>query len=143
MVNGRRKTRKLVLQALFESDCVEHDAEGVIKRLADEQALSQEAAAFAQELVQGVVRNQTKIDAIIRRFAPTWPLEQIPVIDKNIMRLAIFEVLLNNKNKVPPKVAINEAVELAKTFGSDNSAKFVNGVLGSVYAQLNKEYGET
>ena len=88
--------------------------------------------------MQGVVHNQAEIDETIKKFAPTWPLEQIPMIDRNILRLAIFEVLLNNR--VPSKVAINEAVELAKTFGSNNSAKFVNGVLGAIYAQTNREH---
>ena len=138
MPNGRRKTRRLAFQALFEGDCVEHDAENVIGRLIDKEALPQEAASFAQELVQGVVHNQAEIDETIKKFAPTWPLEQIPMIDRNILRLAIFEVLLNNR--VPSKVAINEAVELAKTFGSNNSAKFVNGVLGAIYAQTNREH---
>ncbi|UCC91017.1 MAG: transcription antitermination factor NusB, partial [Dehalococcoidia bacterium] len=77
-----------------------------------------------------------KIDQNIRRFAPAWPIEQIPVIDRNILRLAIFELLCDNK--VPVKVAINEAVELAKRFGSDSSSKFVNGVLGSVSAHANR-----
>jgi N utilization substance protein B len=132
MVGARRKARELALQALYEIDTVEHEAEGVITRLLAEGRLSEENAAFMGELVRGVVKNREKIDGNIRSFAPAWPLEQIPVVDRNILRLAIFEILLDNK--VPVKVAINEAVELAKTFGSDNSPKFVNGVLGSVSA---------
>ena len=105
--------------------------------MVEEQELPNEAALPARELIAGVRENKQKIDAAIRKFAPAWPLEQIALIDRNILRLAIFEMLLNNK--VPVKVAINEAVELAKMFGSENSSKFVNGVLGSVYAESSKQ----
>ncbi len=130
MAGERRKARMLALQALYEVDSVGHEVEEVLTRLLAEGGLSEENSAFARELVSGVVQNKEKIDLNIQGFAPAWPIEQIPVVDRNILRLAIFEILLDNK--VPVKVAINEAVELAKTFGSDNSAKFVNGVLGSV-----------
>ncbi len=130
MAGARRKARALAFQALYEIDTVGHEVEEVVTRLLTEEKLSDENAAFTRELVSGVIQNRKKIDRNIRSFAPAWPIEQIPVVDRNILRLAIFEILLDNK--VPVKVAINEAVELAKTFGSDNSAKFVNGVLGSV-----------
>ena len=130
MAGARRKARRLALQALYEVDSVGHEVEEVLARLLSEEGLSEESSAFVRELVSGVIRNKEKIDHNVQNFAPAWPIEQIPVVDRNILRLAIFEVLLDNK--VPVKVAINEAVELAKTFGSDNSAKFVNGVLGSV-----------
>ena len=132
MVGARRRARILAFQALYEIDTVGHKAEGVVTRLLAEARLSEENAAFTRELVSGVVQNKEKIDRNIRSFAPAWPIEQIPAVDKNILRLAIFEILLDNK--VPVKVAINEAVELAKTFGSESSPKFVNGVLGSVSA---------
>jgi len=132
MAGARRKARTLALQALYEIDTVGHEAEGVVTRLLAEARLSKENAAFTRELVSGVVQNKEKIDRNIRSFAPAWPIEQIPAVDRNILRLAIFEILLDNK--VPVKVAINEAVELAKTFGSESSSKFVNGVLGSVSA---------
>ena len=124
--------RALALQVLYEIDSVGHDVDGTLTRLLATEGLSEENAAFARELVNGVIQNREKIDPNIQTFAPAWPIEQIPVVDRNILRLAIFEILLNNK--VPVKVAINEAVELAKTFGADNSSKFVNGVLGSVSA---------
>lgn len=130
MAGERRKARMLALQALYEVDSVGHDVEDVVTRLLAEGRMSVENSAFARELVSGVIQNKEKIDLNIQSFAPAWPIEQIPVVDRNILRLAIFEILLDNK--VPVKVAINEAVELAKAFGSDNSAKFVNGVLGSV-----------
>ena len=130
MAGARRKARRLALQALYEVDSVGHEVEEVLARLLSGEGLSEESSAFVRELVSGVIRNKEKIDHNVQNFAPAWPIEQIPVVDRNILRLAIFEVLLDNK--VPVKAAINEAVELAKTFGSDNSAKFVNGVLGSV-----------
>ena len=136
MAGARRKARALALQALYEIDSVGHKAEEVVPRLLASGALPEENAAFTRELVSGVIQNRETIDQHIRRFAPAWPIEQIPVIDRNILRLAIFELLFDNK--VPVKVAINEAVELAKRFGSDSSPKFVNGVLGSVSALANR-----
>ena len=130
MAGARRKARALALQALYEIDSVGHEAGGVVTRLLANETLSEENAAFIRELVSGVIQHKAEIDREIRRFAVAWPVEQIPVVDRNVLRLAIFEILLDNK--VPVKVAINEAVELAKTFGSDSSPKFVNGVLGSV-----------
>lgn len=136
MVGERRKVRALALKALYEVDSVGHDVDMTLARLLAEEEISEENAAFARELVSGVIQNKEKIDRNIQNFAPAWPVEQIPVVDRNILRLAIFEILLDNK--VPVKVAINEAVELAKTFGSDSSSKFVNGVLGSVSALANR-----
>jgi len=136
MAGARRKARRLALQALYEVDSVGHEVEGVVTRLLAEGGLSEGNSAFVRELVSGVIQNREKIDLNIQSFAPAWPVEQIPVVDRNILRLAIFEILLDNK--VPVKVAINEAVELAKTFGSDNSAKFVNGVLGSVSSLVSR-----
>jgi N utilization substance protein B len=95
-----------------------------------EKPLPDEAADFAKSLVHGFVQNKNNIDNVIRRFAPTFPVEQIAPVDRNILRLAIFEILFDNR--VPMKAVINEAVELAKSFGSQTSQKFVNGVLGSV-----------
>ena len=132
MAGARRRARAIALQALYEADSVRHDAKGTLTNLLAKGELPEESAAFAYDLVHGVLKNREKIDQNIKEFAPAWPVEQISVVDRTILRLAIFEILLDNK--VPMKVAINEAVELAKTFGSDNSARFVNGVLGSVGA---------
>jgi N utilization substance protein B len=128
----RHKARAIALQALYEVNSVGHEVEKVLPHLLEESRLSEENAAFARGLVSGVLKNKKKIDQHIENFAPAWPVEQIPAVDRNILRLAIFEILLDNS--VPVKVAINEAVELAKTFGSDSSPRFVNGVLGSVSA---------
>lgn len=132
MVGSRRRSRALALQALYEVDITGHRAEEVFSRLLTENELDEEHADFARGLIEGVLQHQKEIDARIRGFAPAWPLSQMAAIDRNILRLAIFEILIDNS--VPVKVAINEAVELAKTFGSDSSPKFVNGVLGSASA---------
>ena len=137
MTGARRKARIVALQALYECDAAEHDIKDVLDRLLTEDNLPEELCAFADELITGIIRNRDKLDEYIQRFAPAWPVKQIAIIDRNILRLAIFEILFDNK--VPVKVAINEAVELAKTYGSDNSPKFVNGVLGSVSALSHRE----
>ena len=130
MPGARRRARIIAFQALCEISAVRHDPDTVLGNLLEESDLSETNRDFARELVKGVVRNQEEIDGHIRRFAPAWPLEQLAVVDRSILRLAIYEMLLDNKT--PFKVAINEAVELAKDFGSDSSSRFVNGVLGAV-----------
>ena len=130
MAGKRRMARILALQALFELDTVGHPPDETIARLLDESAVSAEAEAFARELVQGVLANRDRIDEVIRKTATSWPLEQVAAIDRNILRLAIYEIVIDNR--VPMRAAINEAVELAKQFGGETSPRFVNGVLGSV-----------
>jgi N utilization substance protein B len=130
MTGTRRKARTIALQALYEVDSVGRPTEAVVTRLMAEGGLSEESKAFIRELISGVIQNRGEIDRNIQKFAPAWPVEQIAIIDRNILRLAIFEILFDNK--VPVKVAVSEAVELAKSFGSNTSSKFINGVLGSV-----------
>lgn len=130
MSGVRRKGRVAALQALYESDCSRHDPNESLTRLAEEYTLVESSLSFASELVAGVLENIDRIDGLIQTYAPSWPVKQLPAIDRNILRLAIFEISIDNK--VPPKAAINEAVEVAKTFGSYNSSKFINGVLGSI-----------
>jgi N utilization substance protein B len=137
MTGFRRKARTIALQTLYELDCSAHKPKEVLARLLEERALPDEAADFARSLVNGVLQNKKNIDDVIRRFAPAFPVEQVAPIDRNILRLAIFEILFDNR--VPVKAAINEAVELAKSFGGDTSQKFVNGVLGSVVTACVKE----
>lgn len=132
--NPRRKARVAALQALYESDTSGHAALASLERLCAEESLTESQAAFARELVDGVIEQRTAIDDVIRQAAPQWPVEQLSAIDRNILRLAIREILMNNG--APIRAAISEAVELAKRFGSDNSAKFINGVLGSVSLSL-------
>ena len=136
MVRARRRARRLALQALYEADAVGHNAEAVLARLLEESELSEDNAAFAGELVKGVNGHKAEIDRHIHTFAPAWPLSQMPVIDRNVLRLAIFEIIIDNR--IPVKIGINEAVELAKSFGGDSAPKFVNGVLGSIVLKLKK-----
>ncbi len=126
----RRRARIAALQALYESDSSHHAPSEALGHIVTKQRLAQATASFAQDLIQAVLTKQDEIDGIIARAAPAWPVEQLTAIDRNILRLAISELL--GDNGTPVRVAINEAVELAKSFGSDNSARFVNGVLGFV-----------
>lgn len=126
----RHLARRLALQALFEIDVAGH-APGVVlaARIEDQSPpLSQESIAFASKLVYGVVVYRAQLDAVIAHFAPEWPVEQIAVIDRNVLRIALWEIGIDH---TPVKVAINEAVEVAKVFGSEASSRFVNGVLGA------------
>jgi N utilization substance protein B len=134
MVRARRKARKLALQALYEADTVGHDAEAVLARSLEEGGLDEDNAGFAREVVRGVIQHKKEIDRHIRAHAPSWPVSQIPPIDRNVLRLAIFEIIIDNRT--PVRVGINEAVELAKAFGSDSSPKFINGVLGAIVLKL-------
>ncbi len=132
MPGERRRARTVAFKALCEASSAQHDAAATLQHLLEGTRLSVDNAAFAGHLVQGVIEHRNEIDEHVRRFAPAWPLEQMAVVDLSILRLAILEILLDNR--VPRKVAINEAVELAKRFGSDGSSKFVNGVLGAASA---------
>jgi len=130
MKGARHKAREIALQVLYEIDAVEHSPESAIDHILSTNEVTSDIIDFVRVLVNGVIQNREELDQNIRDFAPAWPLNQISIIDRNILRLAIFEIL--HDNKIPVKVAINEAVELAKTFGSNNSSRFINGVLGSV-----------
>ena len=134
-INPRRKARIAALQALFEADVSKkHEALAALDRLCEDDGLDDAQRAFAHALVEGVIEQRDSIDDVIRQAAPQWPVDQLSAVDRNILRLAIREILMNNG--APIRAAINEAVELAKTFGSDSSARFVNGVLGSVSLSL-------
>jgi len=130
----RRLARVLALQTLYEADSVAHDPLPVLQRHVEDNGLDGEGATFATDLVQGVVAHRDELDLIIARAAPNWPLDQMAKVDLNVLRLAIYELLFHSD--VPLKAAINEAVELGKRFGSDSSSRFVNGVLGTVAAQV-------
>ncbi|MCJ7576607.1 MAG: transcription antitermination factor NusB [Dehalococcoidia bacterium] len=133
MAGIRRKARIAALQTLYELDCTKHKVEETSARLRAGETLTQEALSFSEELVKGVLQHKSELDAVIEKSAPAFPLEQMPIIDRNILRLAIFEISFSDKT--PIKVAINEAIELAKDFGSDSSPRLVNGILGSITAQ--------
>jgi N utilization substance protein B len=130
MLKGRQQARQIALQALYELDMTQHAVEYVLGCRLRECPLPQAGVTFAFHLVEGVMDNVQRIDQIVGRLAPEWPVEQIAVIDRNTLRIAAFELLYDKDT--PAKVVVNEAVELAKRFGSDSSPRFVNGVLGSL-----------
>jgi N utilization substance protein B len=130
MVGVRRKARIAALQVLYELDCTKHKVEETSARLRAGETLTQEGLTFSEELVKGVLHHKSELDALIEKLAPAFPVEQMPIIDRNILRLAIFEILYSKGT--PLKVAINEAIELAKGFGSDSSPRLINGILGSI-----------
>ena len=132
MPGKRHRARIAALKTLFEVDSVGHPPDEILARQLEDSPLPEDAAAFARDLVLGVLAEREKLDGIIRKNAPAWPLEQVAAVDRSILRLAIYEIVIDNR--VPMRAAINEAVELAKEFGGEASPKFVNGVLGSVAA---------
>jgi N utilization substance protein B len=134
-VQARRKARVLVLQALYEVDCAAHPADEVIAlRLQETPIDDLNGEIFFRDIVNGVLAHIEVIDALIHEYAPEWPLSQIAIIDRNILRIAIYELILSSQD-TPTKVIANEAVELAKLFGGDSTRRFVNGVLGSLMAR--------
>ena len=132
-MKARRKARTVALQALYEIDCTGHSVDQVVDQRLIEQPLGTELNEFAQQLVGGVIAHTTTLDRLIQQFAPEWPLDQMAIIDRNILRIAIWE--FGADRQTPIKVAINEAVELAKLYGSDSAPRFVNGVLGALAAR--------
>ncbi|MBI4128736.1 MAG: transcription antitermination factor NusB [Parcubacteria group bacterium] len=136
---NRHLSRSIALQTLYEWDFYGRNKQllaDIITRNVHEFGPGLESDAFIRDLIEGVLKHQEKIDLIIEKSAPEWPLEQITIIDRNVLRLGIFELLFGNRAEVPPKVAINEAIELAKTFGGDASGRFINGVLGTIYREI-------
>jgi N utilization substance protein B len=129
-VKIRRRARVIAIQALYELDLTNHPPEMVVKRRIEDEALPAEGIGFTYHLVSGVLQFKKHLDEMIQRHAPEWPIEQMAPIDRNVLRMALFEFIIDGQT--PVKVAINEAVELAKLFGSDSAPRFVNGVLGSL-----------
>jgi N utilization substance protein B len=129
-VRARHQARIVALQALYEIDCSDHAPAIVLEQRLEATELPKTVIAFSRRLVFGVLEHRAVLDVFIHRHAPEWPLEQMAYIDRNILRIAIFEFAVDGHT--PVKVAINEAVELAKTFGSDSAPRFVNGVLGAL-----------
>ena len=138
---NRHLSRSVALQSLFEWD-FKGKKKGALKEITqhniDEFAPGMDETDFIFDLVFGIEKDRDEIDSMITKSAPDWPLEQITNVDRNVLRLGIFELKFGKMDDVPPKVAINESIELAKTFGGASSGKFVNGVLGTIY----KEMGE-
>ncbi len=129
-MKGRRKARAVALQALYEVNSSSHSPGTVLRQRLEATPLSDELSQFAHELMLGVLEHRQELDRMIARYAPEWPVEQIALVDRNILRIALWEFAI--RGETPTSVAINEAVELAKAFGSETSPRFVNGVLGSL-----------
>lgn len=138
---NRHLSRSIVMQSLFEWDFAhraDSEAPDIVERNAIEFAPGVSEFSFMRKLVENILKKRQDLDTIITKAAPDWPLEKISIVDRNILRIGLYELLFADRKEVPAKVAINEAIELAKTYGGDTSGKFVNGVLGAVY----KEMGE-
>lgn len=138
---NRHLSRSIVLQTLFEwdlNDIEKKDVDEVLERNVSEFAPNKTDAPFIEKLLDGILQKQSELDQVITKAAPEWPIDRISPVDRNILRLGLYELLFADRKEVPAKVAINEAIELAKQFGGENSSRFVNGVLGAVY----KEIGE-
>lgn len=152
-MSNRHLCRSIAMQSLyewdFESSLIEQIGEKskfqkerldqIVQVNILEYGSETEENDFTSELIDGIFKNLKKINSVIMRLAPEWPLEQVTIIDRNILRIGIFELLYNKREDVPPKVAINESIELAKTFGGKSSGKFVNGVLGSLYKEIEEK----
>ncbi len=139
-MSSRHLSRSIVMQSLYEWDFSDKkaDLEKIVERNFKEFGPGLEDKSFVWELIRGVIQHLKEIDKIISKSAPQWPLDQIAIIDRNILRIGIYELLFGNKEAVPPKVALNEAIELGKSFGGENSGRFINGVLGTIYREMEK-----
>lgn len=136
----RHLARSIVLQSLYEWDFYNKktDLTEIVERNIKEFGAGIDEPEFVWRIVKGVVEKFDALDKIISQAAPQWPMKQISVVDRNILRIGLFELLFADKDEVPEKVAINEAIELAKNYGGPNSGKFINGVLGTVYKEMSK-----
>jgi N utilization substance protein B len=144
-MSARHLSRSIAMQSLYEWDF--YDPKGKnIDEVTEKNILEFGAGLgedqFARNLVKGVMENKDSLDQIIVKTAPEWPLEQINILDRNILRIGLYELIYGNKEEVPPKVAINESIELAKNFGGESSRKFINGVLGTVYKEMDPSAAE-
>jgi len=138
---SRHLSRSIVMQSLYEWDFYDRkkDLKDIAERNVKDFGPGLEEVDFIWSLIEGVTKHISELDKIIEKAAPEWPIAQIPIIDRNVLRIGLFELLYADKEEVPPRVAINEAIELAKTFAGPTSGKFINGVLGTVYKQLEPE----
>lgn len=139
---SRHLSRSIAMQSLYEWDFSGKKPdilEKIVKKNIKEFGPGLQDKDFIWQLIKGVVSRISDIDKIIGKAAPEWPIDQITIIDRNVLRIGLYELLYGNKEEVPPKVAINEAIELAKSFGGESSGKFINGVLGTVYKEIEKK----
>lgn len=135
-MKSRTRARSIALQALYEIDIVNHEPEFVINERLDENLLDSNLINFIRQIVYGIIPRINDLDEVISKYAPEWPLDQVATIDRNILRIAVWEIAIDQQT--PLKVAINEAVELGKEFGSESTPRFVNGVLGSLAQHHNE-----
>ena len=135
---ARNLARGIVLQSLFEWDFYNKkpSLSDIVKRNIDEFAPDFSERDFAMKLAEGVETNIAKLDEVIAASAPEWPVEKLPIVDRNVLRIGLHELLHSDRKEVPPRVAINEAIEVAKTYGGLNSGRFINGVMGTVYREI-------
>ena len=138
---SRHLSRSIVLQSLYEWDFYDKKPflKNIVERNIKDFGPGLEEVDFIWKLIEEIEKHMNELDKIIEKAAPEWPIAQISMIDRNVLRIGLSELLYANKDEVPPKVAINEAIELAKTFSGQTSGKFVNGVLGTIYKQLEQE----
>jgi N utilization substance protein B len=139
---SRHLSRSIVMQSFYEWDFQGKKPEvlhKIVEKNIKEYGPGLEDTGFVWQLIRGVTEKLPQIDKIIEKAAPEWPIEQITIVDRNVLRIGLYELLYAKKEEVPPKVAINEAIELAKTFGGENSGRFINGVLGTVYKEIEKK----
>ena len=139
---SRHLSRSIVLQSLYEWDfygAKENALPSIVERNITNFGPGLEDLSFVRSLAEGVKNHKAELDNIIEKAAPEWPIAQIPLVDRNVLRIGLYELLHAKKEEVPPKVAINEAIELAKTFAGKVSGKFINGVLGTVYKQIEEK----
>jgi len=139
---SRHLSRSIVLQSFYEWDFFGRrvgELDDIVNRNIDSFAPGLQEKDFIFTLIKGISDNIEKIDNIIKVAAPEWPIEQVAIVDRNVLRIGLYELLFGDKSEVPPKVAINEAIELAKNFGGESSGRFVNGVLGTVFREMEKE----
>jgi len=138
-MSSRHLARSIVLQSLYEWDFRKYSQEKlkeIVKRNIEKLASGIENTKFIYDLIEGIMKFWPKINKIIEKAAPEWPIEQITIIDRNVLRIGLYELIFSNHKDVPPKVAINEAIELAKTYSGESSGKFINGVLGTIYREM-------
>lgn len=140
-MSARHTARSLVLRSLYEWDFLEQqeDLKSILERNEEEFFSDLEEKEFAIDLLEGVEDNMEELNELISDNAPEWPLDKTTLIDRNVLRIGLYELKYQDRQEVPPKVAINEAIELGKEFGGESSGKFINGVLGSVYKDIKEE----
>lgn len=139
-MGSRHLSRSIVMQSLYEWDFYKQDKplKKIVERNIKEFGPGLEEVDFIWKLIDGVTKHLSQLNKIIEEAAPEWPLDKITIVDRNVLRIGLYELLYENKEEVPPKVAINEAIELAKNFGGESSGKFINGVLGTIFKEMEK-----